>query len=99
MASENDDFRFDLAFSGKNRDYSRPIGIVVAAAAIIFIVATMTTTVSSKILPMSDEYLLVLVPTAPDGAEPLGLKSLDHNIDDKTISVSGTVMNRTDHVV
>ena len=45
---------------------------------------------------MTDDYLQAMIPTAPDGAEPLGLTSLMHEITDKTISVSGSVMNRTD---
>ncbi len=99
MPSDKDDFRMDLTFSGKDRNYARPVAMVAGVAAVIFIIATMTTSVSSKILPMSDEYLLVLVPVAADGAEPLALKSLDQQLDEKTISVSGTVMNRADRVV
>src|SRR5262249_14860484 len=67
--------------------------------AIIFIVATMTTSVAAKLLPMSDQYLQVMIPVAPDGGEPLSLTSLTHDIQDKTISVSGSVMNRTDQMM
>src|SRR4029077_860161 len=95
VSPENEGPRLDLTFTSQERSYARPVGIGVAAAMIVFIVLTMTTTLASKILPMSDEYLLVMIPPAPDGAEPLALKSLMHEIDDKTISVSGSVMNRT----
>jgi hypothetical protein len=95
MSPEDDDLHLDLTFTGKKGDQSRRIGIGVAAALIFFIILTMTTSVASKILPMSDEYLLVMIPPAPDGAEPLGLKSLMHEVDGKTISVSGSVTNRT----
>ena len=95
MSSENDGPRLDLTFTSQERSYARPIGIGVAAALIVFIILTMTTTLARKILPMSNEYLLVMIPASPDGAEPLGLKALDHAIDEKTISVSGFVVNRT----
>lgn len=95
----NDDFHVDLTFSGQEKDYARPIGIIVAIAAIVFIVATMTTNVSSKILPMSDEYLQVLAPIAPDGKEPLSLKTLEHEITEKTITIRGSVGNRTDFTI
>lgn len=95
MSPEDDDLRLDLTFTGRNNDYSRPMAIGVAAVLILFIILTMTTSVASMILPMSDEYLLVMIPPAPDGAEPLGLKSLMHEVNEKTISVSGSIMNRT----
>jgi hypothetical protein len=91
---DDDELRLDLRFTGAQKNY-RPIGIGAAAVLILFIILTMTTSVASKILPMSDEYLLVMIPPAPDGAEPLALKSLMHEIDEKTISVSGSIMNRT----
>jgi hypothetical protein len=92
---QNDDFHLDLTFTGSQRSYARPVGIGVAAALILFIILTMTTSVSSKILPMSDGYLLVMIPPAPDGAEALALKSLKYDADEKTISVAGSIMNRT----
>ena len=95
VSPEDDDLHLDLTFTGQRRDYSRAIGISVAAVLILFIVLTMTTSVASKILPMSDEYLLVMIPPAPDGAEPLALESLTYEVTEKTISVSGSVMNRT----
>src|SRR5262249_33575147 len=64
-------------------------------AAIVFIVATMTTNVAAHLLPMSDDYLQVMIPPAPDGAEALGLAMLTHEINEKTISVSGAITNRT----
>src|SRR5437764_13918310 len=95
VSSQADDLRLDLTFTGSERSYSRPVAFGVAAGLIILIILTMTTTVASKILPMSDEYLLVMIPPAPDGAEPLALKSLMHEVNEKTISVSGSIMNRT----
>src|SRR3954470_10198563 len=92
---DNNDFHVDMSFTGRESNYAWPIGIGVAIAGIIFIIATMTTSVAAKLLPMNDDYLQAMIPPAPDGAEPLGLTSLTHEINDKTISVSGSVMNRT----
>lgn len=91
-----DDFKLDLTFTGKGRDYSRPIGLIVAIVGITFILMLMTSNLASSILPMNDDYLQVLVPSAPDGKEPLALKALDQQITDSTIAITGTVANRTD---
>ena len=100
MASpDKNDFQLDLTFTGKDRDYARPIGIVVAVLGIVFIIATMTTGLAARILPMSDEYLQVLVPRAADGKEPLALKSLEQTTTDYTLTVNGTVQNRTEFPV
>ena len=99
VSHENDGPRLDLTFTGQDKSHARPIGLGVAAVLIVFIILTMTTTLASKILPMSDEYLLVMIPPAPDGAEALSLKSLMHEIDGKTISVSGSIMNRTEQTI
>ena len=94
MPPENNDLHLDLRYS-ERKDYARPIGIGVAAVLILLILLTMTTSVASKILPMSDDYLVAMIPAAPDGAEPLAIKSLTHEVDDKTIAISGSIMNRT----
>ena len=67
----------------------------VAIAGIVLILATMTTSIAAHILPMSDDYLQAMIPAAPDGAESLGLTMLTQDFNGKTISVSGTVTNRT----
>src|SRR5262249_56142924 len=59
----------------------------------------MTTNVAAKLLPMSDEYMQVMIPVAPDGGEPLGLTSLTHEIMEKTISVNGSVTNRSNQTM
>jgi hypothetical protein len=56
----------------------------------------MITGVAARILPMTDEYLQAMVPALPDGSEPLGLTSLMHDITDKTLTVSGSIVNRAD---
>jgi len=97
---EKEDFHLDLTFTG--REYSKAIQIttyILVSLIIVFILATMTTNVAAYILPMSDEYLQVLVPQAPDGKEPLALKALDQTTTDNTLTVTGTVLNRTDFPV
>jgi hypothetical protein len=96
---ENDDFHLDLTFTGRDNNYAFPVGIAVAALGIVLIIATITTSVAAWFLPMSDDYLQVMIPFAPDGGEPLGLTSLMEEISDKTISVSGSVMNRAERVM
>ena len=93
---ENDDFKVDLTFTSRDSSYPRVIAITTAIVGIIFIVATMTTSVAAKLLPMNDDYLQVMIPLAPDGGEALGLTSLMHELKDKTISVSGSVQNRSE---
>ena len=99
MAPENNDFHIDLTFTGRDNNYARPIAIVAAAAGIIFIIATMATGVAARLLPMNDDYLQAMVPVAPDGTEGLGLTFLTHEIVEKTISVSGSIQNRSDKPV
>jgi hypothetical protein len=55
----------------------------------------MTTSFASRVLPMEDQYFVALIPQAPDGAEPLALRSIDHMETDTMLTVSGTVFNRT----
>lgn len=93
------EFHIDTTFTGRDVDYIRPTCAVIAAVMIVLIIATMTTNVAARLLPMSDEYLQVMIPPAPDGAEPLGLASLTHEINDKAISIAGTLTNRTDHLM
>ena len=75
------------------------IGIVGAAVLIVIILATMTTGIAARLLPMNDTYLQVLVPVAQDGKEPLALKTLDNSTTDNTLTVNGTVENRTEFPV
>ena len=96
---EDDNLHLDLTFTGRERNYLRPLALVSAIVAIAGIVALMTTDVASRVLPMNDEYLQVLVPRAPDGKEALSLKTLDHEIVEKTLRVRGTIGNRTEFPV
>jgi hypothetical protein len=99
MPPKDDDFHIDMTFTGRDSNYVRWIAVAVAAVGIVFIIATLTTNVAASLLPMSDDYLQVMIPTMPDGSEPLALTMLMHEITEKTISVSGSVMNRSDQPV
>ncbi len=96
---QNDDFKFDLTASDPRNGHARLTGAFVAVAGIAFIIATMTTGVSARILPMNEDYVQALVPRAPDGAEPLSLKALDHSITGNTITITGAAGNRTDFAI
>jgi len=95
IVPENNDFHPDLTFTGRDSNTLFQTALAVAVLGVIFIVLSMTTNVAASLLPMSDDYLQVMIPPAPDGAEALSLTSLTHEITDKTITVSGAVMNRT----
>jgi hypothetical protein len=99
IVPENKDFQVDLTFTNRKSPYILPVAIGTAVAGIVFIVLTMTTSVAAKLLPMSDDYLQAMIPAAPDGGEALSLTSLTHEITDKTIVVSGSIMNRTDQMM
>jgi hypothetical protein len=96
---EDQDFHVDISFSAEDTHKKFLISSIVAGAAILFIILTMTTSLSSHLLPMSDDYLQVLIPVAADGQEPLGLTSLEHDIKDNAGTVRGTVQNRTEYPV
>ena len=96
---ENQEFHVDLSFSAIDTHRRYLIASIVAACGIVFIVLTMTTNLAAHLLPMNDQYLQVLIPVAADGKEPLGLKSLEHDIKDNSATVRGTVENRTDYAI
>jgi hypothetical protein len=86
-----------MTFTGKDRTLLiKRVATIVAAAGIVFIVASMTTSLAAHLLPMSDQYLQVLVPQAADGKEPVSLKTLDNSTEGTTLKVNGTILNRTD---
>jgi hypothetical protein len=98
-SSDPKDFHVDMTFTGQDNRLIKPIAIAIAAVSIVFIIATMTTNVAASFLPMSDEYLQVLVPRAQDGKEPLALQTLDQTTTDNTLTVSGTILNRTEYPI
>lgn len=94
-----DDFQVDLTFSGAGKNNGRIYGAIAIAVIFGFIIATMATDVASYLLPMDDRYLQAMIPLAPDGKQPLSLKTLEHEITGNMVIVRGTVGNRTDFTV
>jgi hypothetical protein len=92
---DRNEYHLDMTFTGRRLKLARPIGIGAAIVGIIFIFATMTTNMAAHLLPMGDEYLSAMIPSAPDGDAPLGLTMLSNEINDKTLSVTGAIKNRT----
>ncbi|HEY2380961.1 MAG TPA: hypothetical protein VGK48_07230 [Terriglobia bacterium] len=99
MPIDNNEYHVDMSFTGKQLKLARPIGIAVAIAGLLFVFSTMTTNIAASLLPMSDDYLQAMIPPAPDGGEAIGLTMLTHEISEKTISVSGTIKNRTNQAM
>jgi len=97
---DKEDLQLDVSFiTNRKSKLTQPLIIASAAVGILLIIATMTTSLAEKLLPMSDQYLQVLVPLASDGKEPLALKTLDNVSTDNTLVVTGSLENRTDFPV
>jgi hypothetical protein len=93
-----DDLKLESRFSDSRGSFPY-IAAAFAALAIVGIVIVTTTDVASKLLPMNDAYRDVLVPTTADGSMPLSLQTLNQKADSKTLTVEGTVMNRTESTI
>jgi hypothetical protein len=89
----DNEFKLETRFTD-SRGIMFYTAIGLAVAGIIGIVLTMTTDVAARLAPMDPNYLTVLIPKAADGAEPLSLKTLEHQGKDKSLSIKGTVLNR-----
>ena len=53
------------------------------------------TDAAKRWLPYSEESAQLLVPTAPDGGEPIELLELTHSVSEGHISIQGKLKNRT----
>ena len=93
------EFKLDTRFSDRPPTYLRPAATIFAVIGITVIILTMTTGLASRLLPMEDKYLAALIPQAPDGAEPLSLQTLEHEITDNILTVKATVFNRTEFTI
>lgn len=94
------DFHLDLYASSKS---ARPALYLVSAVSAVLllaaIIALLTTNMAAWVLPMDDAYLQILVPKAGDGAEPLSLRAVRHEVADKTLKIAGSVENRADQPI
>jgi hypothetical protein len=92
----NDEIKLETRFSRSRGLFPYVAGIVgIAVLAVIVMVAT---GVGLDFLPYG-EYFAVHAPTAPDGSPALSLVMLHHADDEKSLSVDGIVMNRTDSAI
>ena len=87
-----DDFNLETRFS-RSRGLFSYIALALGLGLLVLVVMV----VSGKFdyLPYS-EYFAVRAPAAADGTEALALLSLDEKEDQKTVTISGTLMNRTE---
>jgi hypothetical protein len=92
------DLKLETSFSSSRGSFPY-IAVGFAVLAIAGIVLVMTTDIAARLLPMDAQYLDVLVPTVSDGSPPLSLLTLTQNTDKKTLTVDGSVMNRTDSTI
>ena len=93
-----DDLKLEVSFSNSRGAFPY-IAAAFAVLAIAGIVLVMTTDVAARLLPMDPAYLDVLIPTVADGSMPLSLRTLNQKADDKTLTIDGTVMNRTEATI
>ncbi len=89
-------FLLDVPGSKPKFDYLRMGAGIIAGLVIVGIVLFSLTDLSSVVLPMDDRYLDVLIPATADGAEPFTLNELNHELEEKTLSVAGWMTNRSE---
>ena len=94
----DDDLKLETTFTNA-RSLFPYIAAGVAVAGIALIVLSMTTGIGSWLLPMDDRYLTVLIPAAADGSPGLSLQALEDDAKPKTLSIRGTVLNRTPYPI
>jgi hypothetical protein len=70
-----------------------------ALAGIVAIVLIMTTGIAERLLPMNEDFINVLIPTAADGSEALALRRLEQKETPRTLIVEGEVANRTESTI
>jgi hypothetical protein len=75
------------------------IAVAGAVLAIVGIVVVITTDVATRLLPMDPQYVNVLIPAVADGSPPLSLQTLTQKADDKTLTIDGSVLNRTESTI
>ena len=93
----DDEIKLETRFSRSRGLFPYIAGIV--GMAVLAVIVMVATGVGLDFLPYG-EYFAVRAPTAPDGSPALSLVMLHHKEDaEKTLSVDGVVMNRTDSAI
>jgi hypothetical protein len=90
-----EDLKLETRFSNPSAS-TKYIVAALAIAGILGIIIVMTTDVANTLLPMDENYRNVLVPTAADGSHALSYKE---DPKARTLTLEGTVMNRTDATI
>ncbi len=93
---ESTAFLLDVPGSKPKFDYLRMGAGIMSGLVIVGIVLFSLTDLSSVVLPMDDRYLDVLIPATADGSEPFTLNELNHELEEKTLSVAGWMTNRSE---
>lgn len=91
-----DEIKFETRFS-KSRGLF-PYVVAVLGLAVLIVIGMIITGIGRDRLPFA-EYFAARAPTAADGSEALSLQTLSQQENEKTVSIEGTVMNRTDEVI
>jgi hypothetical protein len=96
MAGE--EFKIENRFSSARGLFPYVAGALGLLVLVILVI--IVTGVGLRFLGPFGEFFAVHAPTAPDGSEALSLQTLTHMTDETTtLSVEGTVMNRTDETI
>jgi hypothetical protein len=93
------DLQFDTRFSNSGGGRGPLAAAIVAGILIVGIIVVSTTDVASRLLPMEERYLDVLVPMAADGSEGLSLVTLTQKEEKTSLMVEGSVMNRSESAI
>jgi hypothetical protein len=92
-----DEINFETRFSK-----SRGLFPYVAGAfglAVLIVIGMIITGIGRDRLPYADYFFAVRAPAAADGSEALSLQTLSQQETEKTVSIEGTVVNRTDKTI
>lgn len=98
MEDNGKDLKLETTFTNA-RSLFPFIAAGIAVAGIGLIVLSLTTGLGAWLLPMQERYLSILIPTAADGSEALSLQTLEHEIQSKTLTIRGAVLNRTPYPI
>jgi hypothetical protein len=88
------EFKIENRFSSSRGVFPYIVGIL--GVALVVVIFMLVTGIGRDRLPYTDYFFAVRAPEAADGSEALSLQSLTYMEIDKTVSITGTVMNRTE---
>ena len=92
MAGE--EFKIDTRFSSSRGVF--PYVLALLGLGVVVVIFMVVTGIGRDRLPYSDYFFAVRAPVAADGSEALALLTLAYKEGGKSVTISGTVMNRTE---